>query len=320
MSSDFHIRSLSFKTILLTSVALLVTGCTPERDQDELFAPQGVGVLVVDAVLIVDQPLPALLLSRTVAPNEPSTPENSIVSRATVIIEELGSWQMVYRESSQWPGVYVPEAGLIVDPEKTYELSVFTEEEERLTAQTITPPRFSVDAWVMVDTQSGAVVRQLRTFTELGNLVYEAPENQLPYAEGILEARFQIDADQGFQLGVFSLDLDSDYVIDPPFFEDEDFEDLERNVSSPAILAEAGTIRLPWFSIYYEGRHLYKIYRADENWFELLRSIPEGDGGLVFGGNAGDNFNRPAFNIQGGIGLFGSASVDSVGFYVHPAP
>lgn len=301
---------------------LVVSGCTPERDPNDLFAPQGVGVLVIDAVLIVEQPLPALRLSRTLAPNVPYTLENSGVTGATVVIQEVDGLYVVYREATSLPGIYVPDTSPLplVASETTYQLEVLTEEGERLTAQTSSPPQFSVDSWVMLDTATGAVDRELRTFAELGDMVYFAEENQLPYPEGILEARFQIAADQGYQLAIFSLDLDSDYVIDPPFFEEDDFEDLERINSSPALLAENGTIRLPWFTIYYEGRHLYKIYTVDANWFELLSSIPEGDGGLAFGGNAGDNFNRPAFNVQGGIGLFGSAAVDSVGFYIQPAP
>ena len=37
-------------------------------------------------------------------------------------------------------------------------------------------------------------------------------------------------------------------------------------------------------------------------------------------GLAGDNFERPLFHVNGGIGIFGSASVDSVGFVVLPRP
>jgi hypothetical protein len=58
----------------------------------------------------------------------------------------------------------------------------------------------------------------------------------------------------------------------------------------------------------------------DQNWYDLIRSTPEGGGGFGIGGEIGDNFERPIFNINGGIGLFGSASVDSVGFFVLPRP
>ena len=53
-------------------------------------------------------------------------------------------------------------------------------------------------------------------------------------------------------------------------------------------------------------RYLPKMSNSDENW-----------GG--FGGNTGDNFEKPFFHIEGGIGLFGSAAMNEVGFTVFSA-
>ncbi len=91
-----------------------------------------------------------------------------------------------------------------------------------------------------------------------------------------------------------------------------------RSGSSPALSGEEGYLRLPWFSIYYDGRHLYKVFAVDGNWFDLVRSIPEGGGGIGFGGNLGDGVDPPIWHINGGIGLFGSAAVDSLGFFIAP--
>ena len=49
---------------LLTAVA----ACTPERDQSELFAPEFLDILVIDAVLIVGQEIP----SREIEPDSGS--------------------------------------------------------------------------------------------------------------------------------------------------------------------------------------------------------------------------------------------------------
>ena len=68
------------------------------------------------------------------------------------------------------------------------------------------------------------------------------------------------------------------------------------------------------------GRYDYKVFTVDQNWYDLVRTTPQTDGGLGFGGNAGDGQENPLFRVQGGIGLFGSASVDSVGFYILPSP
>jgi hypothetical protein len=58
----------------------------------------------------------------------------------------------------------------------------------------------------------------------------------------------------------------------------------------------------------------------DRNWFDLARTDPVlggGGGGFGFGGATGDATEPPIFHVEGGIGLFGSMSSDSIGFYVH---
>jgi hypothetical protein len=308
--------------LLATGAALSLSGCSTERDPNELFAPGDVDVLVVDARLIVDQRLPMIRLSRTLAPNEVFTDDNAAESDATVAIVIADTTVVPYREVTGWSGRYVPVAASVplVAPETTYRLVVVSAAGEEMSALTTTPRRFEVDSWVLLDTAGENVIRELRTFADAGDSVYDAEENQLVYSQGLIEARFAETGVDGYQLALFSLDLDSDFVIDPPFFDEEDFADLERNGSSPILVAENGTLRLPWFAVYFAGRHLYKIYAVDRNWYDLVRTTALEDGGLRFGGNAGDDFERPVFRVAGGIGLFGSAAIDSTGFNVLPQP
>jgi hypothetical protein len=298
-----------------------MSACTPERDPNELFAPEFLDMLVIDAVLIVDQEFPAVKLTRTLAPNEPFNPDTAGEVGAFINIAREGQ-SVTYRDVPDRPGVYVTLPGYFIEPETEYRLTVTTRG-ETLTASTVTPARFTVDEWVLLDPSGTTELRTLQTFAAAGDSVYFRPENQLRYAEGLLEARFAPGgAEQfaafGYQLALFSIDPDSDYVIDPPFFEEDDFEDLPRQGSSPILLVEEGRVRLPWFGIYFEGRHKYKTFVLDRNWYDLVRSTPQTDGGLGFGGNAGDIQDNPIFRVEGGIGLFGSAAVDSVGFFVLP--
>jgi hypothetical protein len=303
---------------LLTAVA----ACTSERDQSELFAPEFLDILVIDAVLIVGQEYPIVKLSRTLAPNVPFNPDTAGEVGATInIASDFQS--MTYHDVPGQPGAYEPVPGYFIVPETEYRLTVTSAEQEQLTARTVTPTLFSVDEWVLLDSTGSTELRTLKTFAEAGDQVYFQPENQLRYAEGLLEARFAPGgagqfAALGYHLALFSIDPESDYVIDPPFFEEEDFEDLPRKGSSPILIIEDGRVRLPWFGIFFQGRHNYKVFVTDQNWYDLVRSLPPGDGGLGFGGNAGDTQDRPIFHVDGGIGLFGSASVDSVGFFVLP--
>lgn len=312
-----------WRPILGLLVLLMVAACTPERDESELFAPEFLDVLVVDATLIVGRPHPTVKLSRTLAPNVPFNPDTAGETGATITIESSGQ-TVEYSQLPGRPGLYGPVGpGGTILPETEYRLLVESDRGETLTAVTVTPSRFNVDEWVLLNPAGTAELRTLETFATAGDSVYFRPENQITYAEGLLEARFapggaENFAAVGYQLSLFSIDYDSDYVIDPPFFEDEDFEDLARMGSSPALDGLEGQVRLPWFGIYYQGRYLYKVYTLDLNWYDLVRTRPLGDGGLGFGGNVGDSPDNPTFHVNGGIGLFGSASVDSVGFFILP--
>ena len=303
-------------TVML-AVSFVMAACSPERDPQSLYAPAGVGELVVDMVLIVDEPLPELILSRTQPPGAPFIPSEAAVADAVVTVTSGAG--VVYSYFWRSEGYYIAvDRWSSVLPEMKYDLLVTTPEGEVVTATTTTPPSFAVDSWVLLATTPGETDRQLRTFAELGSDVYYAPENQLYYAEGILEARFETAPTAGYQLALFSLDYWSDFVIDPPFLDDEDLAEIDREGSSPVFDADDGRVRLPWFAIYFEGRHRYLIYAVDNNWYDLLRTSETG-GGLGFGGSVGDGVERPIFHVEGGIGLFGSASSDSVGFYVNPA-
>jgi hypothetical protein len=305
-------------TLLFLWVIVLgfLAGCTPERDDSDFFSPDAVDLLVIDAVLIVGEPLPMLRLSRSLAPDQPYNLENSAESGAAIVIRDGNGQETPYVGIEGDFGFYVPAVSpvRVVQPSTTYDLYVVTLEGEVLTATTLTPEPLAVDRWVAIDPATNTEDRELKTFENLGEAAYEAPENQIPYASVIVDAQVDDTGTEGFQIALFSLDEGSPPVIDPPFFDEEDFLELERNVSSPLIIAEEGGIRLPWFAIYFEGRHKYKVFSVDLNWYDYLRTTRQDGGG--FGGNFGDGFETPIFHVEGGIGLFGSASVDSTGFTV----
>jgi len=301
-------------------IAVVTLSCSTDRDAGEFFAPEDVGILVVDAVLTVGKPFPRMVVSRTLSPQIPYTQSAAAERNATVIISSrAGGPPVTYAETST-RGLYAPRSLAVVAPLTTYDLVVQTTSSEVLTATTTTPDVFEVDEWVLLDPSGQSVRRRLRTFDELGDSVYNALENQVTYSEGLVEARFARPDVEAFQLAIFSLDLDSDFVIEPEFFEEDDFDDIEREGSSPAILADEGTARLPWFAIFFQGRHKLKIFALDRNAYDLVRSTPEGSGTFSFGESVGDGFERPIFHVEGGIGLFGSVSGDSLGFMIWPRP
>lgn len=296
---------------------LMLSSCSTDRQPGDLFGTEfDTGRLVVDGLLIVDRPLPEIYVSQTIAPGQPVTDSNSGVAGADVSVSVNGEVYAYANDPEQRSRYLPPESAPIVAPRTTYSLTVRSEG-RIATSSTITPDRFTIRDAVLLDEESLNVRREFVTYAESDD-VFAEPENQVIYQDGLLEARFDPIRAAGYQVGVLSLDEGSPFVLTADFLEDDDYADFERNTSSPAFIAPNGSLRLPWFAIAFAGRHTLRIFAVDQNWFDFIRTSPEfgGDGG--FGGNAGDNFKFPAFNVEGGIGVFGSASLDSLGFVVVP--
>ena len=299
---------------------LVLAGC----GERVVFNSDGVDQVVIDATLIVDDVLPPVWVSRTLEPQVPVTPAAAGETGATVVIVDDEGNRYEYSGTRRLDGElvaprgrYLPvDDGIVVRPSTRYELIVVTDRDETVTATTTTPPRFEIREWLALDFDL-EVIGRLQDFDDVGDSVWTVPSNRLEWGASLLEARFdRAPTVPAYQVALFSLDLDSDFAIEPDFFEEEDFEEIEREGSSPMFEATGGTVRLPWFAVFFEGRYLIKVYATDRNWSDFVSSTPSLNGGPGFGGNAGESFDRPVFNVEGGIGLFGSAAVDSVGFFV----
>lgn len=303
-------------------IALCLTACAADRQPGDFFgAVDEDSAWVVDGVLLVDQPLPPIFVRRVLPANQLYRQTAAGVADAQVQVVQ-GSQVFEYAADEDWPGRYVPPpAAAQVAAQTEYRLEVEVEG-KKVQARTTTPDRVRVREMVLVDEETIAVLRPLKTFAdvEAEDEVYNAPENQLVYREDLLEIRLETAAVDAYQLGMFALDpnlksLDDD-ILD--FFDEDDPEALRANQSPPLSVSD-GIVRMPWLAVLFAGPTLVKVYALDHNWFEYARSSSDQQeqGGFA-GGLAGENFERPFFEVEGGIGLFGSASVDSVGFSVVP--
>jgi hypothetical protein len=301
---------------LFMMMALLGAACA-KRDPSTLFAPEA-GTIVVDAFLTVGELFPTIMLTRTLAADAPYSIPRAALHGATVYITD-DTGVAVYAEDLARPGTYYPHTVTLsypVRPGIVYTLDVVAPDGRHVRATTRTPAPFRVSEWLLLDDTGTSVQRTLGSFAQYGDAVFQLPENQVVYTQGLLEARFEPGGLTGIQVGLFSRTPDSPLLIDPDRFGDQE---LQRNNSSPPFTAREGNVRLPWFAIFYEGRYVFKIWSMDTNWFDFARTDPVlRGGGLGFGGQAGDNFERPIFHVDGGIGLFGSGAVDSVGVVIHP--
>ncbi len=305
--------------MLVAAVAVL--SCSPARDEDELFAPGGAGIPVVDAMLVVGQRFPDVYVTRTLAPNRPFSLQAAGITGASVVIRS-GTERIRFGEVLSSPGHYSPIDSGIVRSGATYHLRVDLLDGRTVRATTTTPSPLRVRDWVLLDAQGRNVVRTLTAFSAATgdpDSIYYLPENQLAYTEGLLEVRLENDPAVGYLVGLQSLDLASPLLIEGDFLDDEDLESFTRVTSSPPFEARENFLRIPWFAIYFQGRYKMRVFTMDRNWYDLARTDPVlGAGGFGFGGEAGDNIVSPIFHVEGGVGLFGSMSSDSVGFFVNP--
>ncbi len=288
-----------------------------DRDAEDLFGPSEDNTVVVDAILIVDAPLPHVDLRITVAPGLAYLAAATALSGAEVSIQTADA-VFDYLPNQSTPGRYLPPDGAPpVAPASTYELSVISTGHPEIRATTQTPPRMRISEFVLLDDDLEKELRRLRLFDDIGDDVYHAPENQLEYTVGALQVRLQLAGDAAsYQFGVQNLENTSPLLFDSDLISDEDVEDLERLETSPLLRLDEAALYLPWQGIFYAGRHKVKLFAVDQNWFDLVRTDNvDADRGA---GEAGQGFQRPLFNIENGIGLFASASVDSVGFFVRP--
>ena len=123
-----------------------VSACTPERDPATLFAPEAVGVVVVNATLIVGESLPLIRLTRTQEPDAPYDDDSGIIlANMSVSFDD----QVITYRSLNQSGQYQPLAGSVplVLPSTTYDLLVTTPQGERLSGSTTTPEVFDISEW-----------------------------------------------------------------------------------------------------------------------------------------------------------------------------
>ena len=288
-----------------------------DRDPDELFGSSEADLIVVDAILIVDAPLPPVVLRRTVAPGHSYSAVATALEGASVSIQR-GDAMFNYRPDPSRAGHYLPpDDAPVVEPNGLYELRVTTGDGLTVRAQTQTPARIRIDELRLLEDDLETELRRLRLFAEVGDAVYQAAENQLEYDKGVLIAQFQDDGPAvSYQVRLANLERSSPLLFDDDWIEDlEDFE-LERVETSPLLSLASGELYLPWAGIYYAGRYKVTLFAVDQNWFDLVRTDNvDAERGS---GEAGQSFQRPLFHVENGIGLFASAAVDSFGFSVRP--
>ena len=164
--------------LLLTLLPLLSCDApgplAADRDPGELFGPGEEKLIVVDAVLVVDAPLPPVVLRRTEAPGVPYEAAAAGLTGAEVLIRS-GDALFEYGADPDTAGRYLPpDSSPRVEPGRVYELQVTSGDAPVVRARTLTPARVRVEELVWIDDDLETELQQLRLFSEIGDGVYGA--------------------------------------------------------------------------------------------------------------------------------------------------
>lgn len=262
--------------------------------------------VVVESYMVSDRQLPPVFISRTVPATAEYQFENAALNTAMVQIHLLNTTGE-FRESSfdysvGDPGVYNTSVNHLVIPGRSYEIEItFPDRSEVLYARTRIPERFTV---VNLSADS---------------LVYQS-ENQLEITLS--------NSNTTSQQSVFvfnTLAQDVRYENLTPFYKgfvDDEFITLEQAANSPSgLLNEANfqtnndgsiTIRYPWIGVAFFGPNLLVANSLDRNLNDLIRSQEVQLGGSTL---PPGEIPNAIYNIEGGIGVFGSISSDTVSVY-----
>jgi len=288
------------KTTLITTFALLLFGCESYNQDDYR------EYIVVEGYAVAGQSLPDIRLSTTAPADAEYSFEDNFIRNAIVLVtllDENGDPEEVfeYAESTEEPGIYT---ALIqsyqVEALRTYKLDiVFNDRDDLISATTTVPDQVDV-------------------VNEIPESVVYQSENQLE----IVLAEPQQTSDQNiFVFNTISLEPAIDNLT--PFYlsiiEDEEDVDISEYVRNSSGLINEGNfdplpdgnilLRFPWIGVAFYGDNLVVTLSVDENLSDVIRSQDVQLGGSTLSPGEIPNL---LYNIEGGIGVFGSFSADTV--------
>ena len=267
-------------------------------DQDEY-----VEQYFVESYLIEGESLPRVRLTTTATFDTAYIPSENAVSGATVLIHLLDEHAertatYTYREPAN-NGVYISNQPQVrVQGRRTYELEItFSDSDDIITAQTTVPSGFQL----------------LRS--DRDTVVYQSDEQlSATYSPSYYPGR------QGYFI-IAARALDPLNYPLTSFWEMADVEHSSLTLINSGIVNEENyqihddelTVRFPWLGIAYYGPNELITYAIDDNVYDFYRSQSVQLGGSTLSPGEIPNI---IYNIDGGIGLFGSMAGASVYVYV----
>ncbi|MCH8496172.1 MAG: DUF4249 domain-containing protein [Balneolales bacterium] len=278
------------RTILLFSTLTLLLSACDMYKQDAY-----VQEYVVDSWLVAQNELPPINLSKTAPIDVVYNRSELGVTDASIVVKEINAngstnWVQVYQHVIN--GRYEPiDASRFVQANTRYELEVIVGLDNHLiSAYTVVPDTFSILS------------------LNHDRLPYQGPEQ---FAVKLTSSD-NIDRQTYFVVSTETLDPQNAELT--PFYANFDVDRDELYRVSSGIFNESnqnqsgsGEIELvyPWIGIAYYGPNRIVIASIDDNAYDFIRSSSTQLGG---GTQSPGEIENLLYNVDGGIGIFGSYS------------
>ncbi|MGM0588501.1 MAG: DUF4249 family protein [Bacteroidota bacterium] len=291
------------KRIFYLGILILISSCDlyQQDDYQERY--------VVESYLTAQQPLPEVRLSTTAPVDEAYQFENETVDNAQVQVSYTGNLTdpaetVAYQ--LQEPGIYEPTSNHSVKPLGRYKLEItFPNSSDRIEAYTVVP-----DTFRSVSTNRDTVVYQ-----STDQIVINTTPSFYPNRQSI------------FVFNIISLDPVEDNLT--PFYADAVDGDAtvdEFESNSSGIINEENydrnpdgtlSLRIPWLGVAFYEDNLLVANAIDDNLYDFIRSQSVQLGGST---QSPGEIQNVIYNIEGGIGVFGSIAADTVQAYIRRPP
>lgn len=289
-------------SFLFLFTAWMLSGCdsTSQTDAGEY--------VFVESYMVANRVLPAVHISATLPIDREYNFSDAALTGATVqvsLLDSNGSPEEIFGyQQSSTNGIYHPEdRSHLVLPRRTYQIDIqFADRPEIIQAVTTVPDKFEIMNQVP-DT-----------------LTYQSSEQ----LELIISPTEKTDRQNVFVFSTLTQHPSPDNLT--PFYkaavDSEDFEIDELLINSSGLINEGNfdvnpdgtiTLKFPWIGVAFYEDNLVVANLVDNNLNDLVRSqqVQLGGGANISPGE----IPNLIYNIDGGIGIFGSLSTDTVQTY-----
>lgn len=286
--------------LILTCVVLLFVFMSVSCDITEQDNYQE--LVVVEAYLTANRPLPEIKISRTSPAGQIYDQDELYLSGAEVRIVLLDSagndLEIFFYTLDIDKNSYLPNVLHLVQPQERYRLDIqFKDREEVIKAYTTVPDQFEIVSEIPQ------------------SVVYQSNEQ----LELSISAPGQLGSQNVFVFSTKALEPTEENLT--PFYkasvENEDIELTDLLINSSGLINEGNfeinsdgtiTLQFPWIGVAFYGENEIIVNSVDRNLDELIRSQQVQLGGSTLSPGEIPNLT---YNIEGGIGIFGSLASDT---------